>query len=439
MVPMTSTTRVRPSDGPADHAPTGYRTVPLTSDRRAEVLDIDAWAFTSSLSAEDAALLPLPLTWERTVGVEDLDGTLVAIHSSYPFAHFPVPGTRTPVAGLTWVGVHPQHRRRGILSGMIRHHLAECRERGEAVSALFAAEMGIYGRFGFGLAAQEMRLAIPRGAALRDVAGSQDVRLRIEHADVARHGDLVAAVHDAAGDRPGWATRESPELRETFLSDPPHAREGAESQRIAIAEVDGEPRGYALFRRKDRWEPEGPRGVVRLRELVALDPPTAHALWGLVLDLDLMGSVETSGLAPDDAVLRLLVDPRAARPRMSDNVWVRVVDLPAALAARHYAAALDVVLEVTDTLVPENAGRWRVRAAACAGSGSDAPAVEVNRTGDDADLALDVRELGSAYLGGTTLASLAAAGLVRELRPGALHHASTAMTWPVAPCCSWVF
>ncbi|NEB07004.1 sterol carrier protein domain-containing protein, partial [Streptomyces sp. SID13726] len=136
-------------------------------------------------------------------------------------------------------------------------------------------------------------------------------------------------------------------------------------------------------------------------------------------------------LPGDDVVTSLLVDPRSASPRLADNLWVRVVDVPAALSARRYAADVDVVVHVTDARVPDNAGRWRLRAPAF----GDAVA---ERTEDAADLSLDVRELGAAYLGGTSLAALAAAGLVTEHSPGALARASAAFGWPLAPVCSWV-
>ncbi|MEK8225120.1 GNAT family N-acetyltransferase [Oerskovia sp. M15] len=144
---------------------------------------------------------------------------LAAIYASYPFSAFPVPGGTLPVSGLTWVGVHPQHRRRGILSAMIDVHFEQAEAAGEPVSALFAAEAAIYGRFGYGQAAQDLRLTIPRGAALRDVPGADEHTVRIEKADRARHGDLVDTLHRAAGadptghgsgiNRPGWVTRDA--------------------------------------------------------------------------------------------------------------------------------------------------------------------------------------------------------------------------------------
>ncbi len=142
--------------------------------------------------------------------------------------------------------------------------------------------------------------------------------------------------------------------------------------------------------------------MVKVRELCAPDPAAARALWGLLVDLDLTAKVEVGCLAVDDPIVHLLVDVRAAEPDWQDNLWVRLLDVPAALAGRRYAAPVDVVLEVRDAVLPANAGRWRL-------PGGPAGA-EVAATDAPADLALDVRELGAAYLGGQSLAALAGAG-----------------------------
>jgi predicted acetyltransferase len=153
----------------------------------------------------------------------------------------------------------------------------------------------------------------------------------------------------------------------------------------------------------------------------------------VLLDLDLTQEVRPFVLPVDDAVVHLLEDVRACSPFVHDNLWVRLLDVPAALAGRRYAADVDVVLDVRDELVAANAGRWRVSGRAFAAD------VAVERTTDPADLTLDVRELGAAYLGGTTLLALAGAGLVVPHGPGTLAAASAAFSWPVAPCASWVF
>jgi hypothetical protein len=293
-----------------------------------------------------------------------------------------------------------------------------------------------------GRAADDLRLTIPRGAALRDVPGAADHTVRVEHATRERHGELVARLHREAGadptgrrgvvNRPGWATRQTEELQASFWDDLPQLRHGAETRRIVIVERDGEPRGYSLVRRNLDWQPSGPRGTVRTGEVVALDAAAARALWGVLLDFDLMSETIPFMLPVDDAITNLLINPRTAEPRVADNLWVRIVDLPAALAGRRYAADVDVVLAVRDDRLGDNAGAWRLRATAFGEASCE-------RTDAAADVELDVRELGSAYLGGVSLASLAAAGLVVERTPGALAAASAAFGWPVAPVCSWVF
>ena len=418
-------------------APNDDRTVLLPESRRAEVVELDRIAFATAPDPETDAM-PLTLDWTRTAGVERSDGTLVGVHSSYPFT-LPVPGSSVPCSGLTWVGVRPDHRRRGVLSAMIATHFERSVARREPVSALFAAEAGIYGRFGYGSAADNLRLTLARGAALRDVARSAELSLRLERADPVAHVELVHALHAAAGaGRPGWIERRTESLRSRHLADTATWRDGAEELQLVTVSDAVRVRGYALYRRKAEWGGFIPSGVVRVLELAALDAPAAHRLWSFLLDLDLMATVETPMLAADDVLLRLLVDPRVARPRVTDNRWVRLLDVPAALAGRRYAAPLDVVLEVTDARVPANAGSWRLRTLDD-GSGTFGYRCEVTSTSTPADLALDVRELGAAYLGGRSLASLAAAGLVVEKRTGAALRAAAAFGWPIAPLCSWVF
>ena len=391
------------------------------------------WAFPTGDSLADAMLAPSPLSWDRTFGVveDERPARLVGLRASYPFANCPVPGGSVAAAGLTWVGVHPQWRRRGLLSAMIETHFEHCRERGEPLSLLTASEPAIYGRFGYGLATRRLHLTMKRGAILRPVAGTEGVSVRFESASLERHGDLVAGLH-AAVDRPGWVTRETPQLAEMWLSDATIFRGGREVERIAIAERDGEAVGYALFRRKSDWGEVGPQGSVSVSELVAGDPAVAHVLWSRLLDLDLMTEVTSGQLADDDPLLSLLVDVRAARVTVKDNVWARIIDLPAALAARQYQSGLDVVLAVTDARLPDNAGSWRVTA-------EPLSEARVQRTAAEADIALDIRELGAVYFGGVGLIQLARAGLVAELRPGTLLPAAIAFGWPVSPGSSWIF
>ncbi|MEV0649423.1 sterol carrier protein domain-containing protein [Phytomonospora sp. NPDC050363] len=158
-------------------------------------------------------------------------------------------------------------------------------------------------------------------------------------------------------------------------------------------------------------------GTVVVCELAALSPTAYAALWRFLAGIDVLPWIEYEA-ALDEELLQLLVDPRAARSDVVDRPWVRLVDVDRALAARRYATPLDVVLDVEDAFCPWNTGRHRLRA--------DGGTVTCERTEAPADLALTSTELGAAFLGGTTLASPAAAGQVRELRPGALTAATLA-------------
>jgi predicted acetyltransferase len=425
--------------GPAHaHVPAGsrpgHRVEPLSERDADTILDLDQWAF----GFDDQAFDPHPVTqtfeWDRAYGVRDPAGEGLLGNNLTLSFDLTVPGGHLPCAGLTWVGVHPKARRQGVLRAMIEHHLGAVHGRGEPVSALYAAEAGIYGRFGYGLASRCLRFTLPRGAALREVPGRRDVRLRLERVEIDRHADLVADCHDAArAERPGMVSRTAPALRRHVLLDQPGLRRGAESLRIIVAEAedDGPARGYALFRRKPAWNDAGADGTVDVRELVARDPAALRALWGRLLDLDLTARVETWDQPLDDPLVHLLVDVRAALPRLSDGLWLRVVDVPGALAGRRYAREVDAVLEIGDALCPWNAGRWRLK------GGPDGASCSPTR--DAADLRLDVRELGAAYLGGESLTALATAGLVTATGPEVLQPLAAAFGWPVAPYNSWMF
>lgn len=419
--------------------PAGTQLVPLdTADRLEEVLRFDAWAYPSSVAVGDLLELATPIPWGRAWGVETAAGELAAMYATYTLASFPVPGAMVQGAWLTWVGVHPGYRRRGVLRELIAHHFADCLARGEAISGLNAAEAGIYGRFGYGMAATQVSLTIPRGAPLRDVPGSSELLVELREWEAERDGAEIAALHagyaalPAGLGRPGWVTWETDELRSNADQDAPVLREGLESQRLLIVrDAAGSPRGYARFRRKPGWQRNVPDGTVHLRDVVAFDAAAAHRIWSVLLDLDLMARVETGPLTTDDPILTLLVNARAALPVTNDLEWVRILDLPRALADRRYAAQVDVVLEVTDELVPANAGRWRIVAEAFGHA-------EVTRTEGEPDLQLDIRELGAAHLGATSLVALAQAGLVRG-ETAAIARAATAWSWPIAAGASWTF
>jgi predicted acetyltransferase len=369
----------------------------------------------------------------------------VGVTGIYSFG-MAVPGAVLPVAGVTMVGVLSSHRRRGILRSLMRRQIADIAARGdEPIAALWASETPIYGRYGYGKATANASFKFGRGDGTLGPAAPSDPALSLRLAVPAEVASELAKVYDGVlAGQPGFFTR-SEAWWARLLHDPEGERHGFGPQRCLLAEDATGIRGYALYAAQGRWDDQTdlPDGVLVIRELIAADPAAGAALWHDLLGRDLIDTVLADHRPAEDPVLYQLLDGRRARSTVRDGIWVRVIDLPAALARRSYACQVDAVLEVTDELLPGNAGRWRLRALVPGGGipGADGSAslVTCERTNDPADVALDVRELGAAYLGGTRLGTLAAAGLVTELRPGALGPLSAAFTWDPVPWCPRVF
>jgi predicted acetyltransferase len=339
-----------------------------------------------------------------------------------------VPGGEVPAAHVTAVSVLGTHRRRGLLRRMMTRQLTDLAGTDEPVAILWASEPVIYGRFGYGLASENLsfdadtrELSVPAGeecGTLREV-------------EYAESTDTLAAVHEAArAGRPGVSSRPAA-LWRLLAADPEHAREGRSGLRAILHQGTDGPDGYAVYRIGRHGDATGPAGVVHVEEIVARDLAGYRALWRYLFDIDLTRRLRYDFAAVDEPLRYLVTDPRRLGARLGDGLWLRVLDVPAALTARRYAAGVDVVLDVTDDVVGANAGRWHLRA------GPDGAACE--RTDAPADLAVPVTELGAAYLGGTPLSALAAAGRVREVRPGALAAASAAFGWHRAPVAIEVF
>ncbi|MFF0391204.1 GNAT family N-acetyltransferase [Kitasatospora sp. NPDC004615] len=336
-------------------------------------------------------------------------------------------GAVVPAAGVTMVGVLPTHRRRGALTAMMRRQLADVHAAGEALAVLTASEPVIYGRFGYGQGTRKAVISMIRGRVkvhTPERRGELVLRLADPGAELARCEELYDRL---ATRRPGTLVRQ-PGWDKLPVLDAPESRSGFSPLQSVVAEdpETGELLGYARYAVKDDWNDRGAAGVVRVRAVQAEQPWVYARLWEFLLDLDLTERVEAFNLPADDPLMHLVSDYRHLMPRLVDAMFVRLVDLPKALEARGWAQPVDAVLEVTDAFCPWNAGRWRLTAV----PGKPASCVP---TDEPADLELDVRELGSVYLGGTSLTALAAAGLVRELRTGALEQVSAAFRSGLEP------
>jgi predicted acetyltransferase len=363
---------------------------------------------------------------ERSLLVRDA-GAVVAHAGAYS-RELSVPGGVVPAAHVTLVGVAPTHRRQRLLTRMMRRQLQEVRDAGrEPLAVLWASEAPIYPRFGYGHAAPRLDLEVNSAAV--GLAPGDPGRLRAGD-PVELQSELAKVYDQLRGDRPGWSSRDDRWWR-YLLADLPERREGATERRAVLHEGADGVDGYALWRTKGDWDSRGPKGQVRADAIVAATPAAYVALWRFLVSIDLTRSVRYRYATPDEPVQHLVADPRQLGARLGDGLWVRVVDVGAALSARRYATDVDVVIEVTDPLLPENTGRWRL-------SGGPVGA-RCERTNDAADLALDVRDLGTVYLGGRTLTELTTAGLVGELTPGAVGRATAAFGWYRAPAAVEVF
>ncbi|WP_233646676.1 GNAT family N-acetyltransferase [Streptomyces sp. BSE6.1] len=364
---------------------------------------------------------------DRSIGVWEGDGPgeeCVGTAGAFAFRMTVPGGAQVPTAGVTMVSVAATHRRRGVLTSMMRRQLDDVRSWGEPLAVLTASEPAIYGRFGYGAATFELGAEIDTSRVRLSVPpGTDDVRLRYAApADVldaceAVYARLVPARPGMLARRPGW--------ERLGVLDPESGRDGASPLQCVLARRDGEVTGFARFRVRPGWGPEGPKGTVVLDALAGLDPATEAALWRFLYDIDLTSTLTVRGRPVDEAWQHQVSDVRRCRPALRDALYVRLVDVGATLAARTYQAPVDVVFEVEDAFCPWNAGRWRLS--------GDAKGASCERTADAADLVLSVRELGAAYLGGVSLGSLGAAGRVREVRSGALAAASVGFGSDVAP------
>ncbi|MDT0395868.1 GNAT family N-acetyltransferase [Streptomyces edwardsiae] len=359
---------------------------------------------------------------DRSLGV--WDGGWVGTAGAFTFGLTVPGGASVRAAGVTMVGVAATHRRRGVLTSMMRRQLDDVRSWGEPLAVLTASEPAIYGRFGYGAATFHVNAEIDTGrTGLSVPPGTDGVRLR--YAAPAEVLDACEAVYARlVPGRPGMLARR-PGWERLGLLDPESRRDGASPLQCVVAERDGETVGYARFRVKPDWGPGGPDGSVVVSALAALDPAADAALWRFLFGVDLTSTVVVRGRPVDEAWQYLVSDIRRCRPEVRDSLYVRLVDVGAALQARTYRAPVDVVFEVEDAFCPWNTGRWRLS--------GDAKGASCERTEDAADLALSVRELGAAYLGGVSLTALAAAGRVGELRRGALAEASPAFGSDAAP------
>jgi predicted acetyltransferase len=381
-------------------------------------------AFNSDVHPDDVEAIGAVFEPARSLAA--FDGDAIVGTAAIYTRELTVPGAVLRAAAVTLVGVMPTHRRRGVMRALMRRQIDDMRAEGESVAALWASEAAIYGRYGYGCAARHAAVTMnTTGARLAPGVPEPSGRmLLLEPSDAI---DRIAPLYDRVRrERVGHLDRADAWWRRR-VRDPERRREGRSALRAALHEDDdGAVDGYVLYGVKGGWA-DGPDDRVHIRELIADGPAATAAVWDYLVRMDLTRTVEWQPAPPDEPLGELIAGPRVPRFVVEPNLWIRLIDVQAALAARTYAAPVDLVFEVDDAFCPWNAGRYRLAAT------DDRAACE--RTDASPDIALSAADLGAAYLGGTKLAALQAIGRVRELRPGAVERASPAFGTAREPWC----
>ncbi|WP_316528793.1 GNAT family N-acetyltransferase [Kitasatospora brasiliensis] len=350
------------------------------------------------------------------------DGRPVGTAGAHTF-ELTLPGQAVlPVSGVTAVGVLATHRRQGVLTAMMRRQLADLRARGEFLSVLLASEAGIYGRFGYGPATYTERLTVRRhraAFAAPRAEGAADTRAggSVELLRRAECGAILEEIYDRyRRTQPGALSRPH-RWWELGAGQVPIART---PRYVAVhRDADGTPDGYASY-----WK-DG--DTLRVDETVAVDDAGYAALARYAIGHDLVDEVVFRHCSPDHPLRWQLADLRAADlGGESDWLWVRLLDVPRALTSRGWFVDGELVLDVDDPFLGE---RRRHLLTVRDGKAECVP------TDREPDLSLDIRDLGSVYLGGTAPSALVRAGHIRAHRPGAAVLADALFRAERAPHC----
>jgi predicted acetyltransferase len=367
---------------------------------------------------------------DRTFAVED-GGRMVGTGSAYSF-EVALPGGRLPMSGVTWVGVLPTHRRRGILTALMDAVLDQAVERGEPLAGLTASEATIYRRFGFGVGARYQAVTIHarRSAELVELRAPGQVRLIDEDEGAA----LLPRVWERHWPRTPGELRRTEGWWRALAVDPEGDRGGFTARHLVVHEApDGTPDGFAVYRLKDESTAYAEfYAQLQVDSLAAADERVEASLLRFLLDIDLVDTVRWP-TAPVDLPLRWrLADSRALEVQAErDFLWIRPLDVAACLSGRTYATTWGTVLEVVDLSRPDVGGRFRLDA--------DPHGAECRRTTGEPDVVLAMPELGAVLLGGVSWTTLHRAGLIEERTPGTIDALDAVFRTPRAPHCATDF
>ncbi len=360
-------------------------------------------------------------SWDlsRSLAAFDNDQIVGSTHSH--LFEFAVPGgASVEAAGVTAVAVQTTHRRRGIVSDLMRRQHAEASDRGEPVAILVASEGAIYRRFGYGIGTWAIDVEVDtremRGFAGPNTSGAVKV------IDEATADDLFPGIHERARvTAPGGIARPK-SWWESIAAD----RKAGVETHVVYESSSGSQDGYARYQINSRWEAGVPQHKLAGNEMMACTPEAAAALWRHILSADLVRLVDVWNRPVDEPLRWWLANPRALRVKgVRDHIWVRPLDVEALLGARRYLDDVDLVIEVVDEFGGHAAGCFAVT--------GGMQGAECSRTDRTSDVVMHVSDLGSIVLGGVSVMELHAAGRIDEGTAGAVKRADDAFRWSPQP------
>ncbi len=337
-------------------------------------------------------------------------------------------GNQVATAGVAYIGTAATHRRRGVLTGMIKSIVDQASDRQEPLAALWASESGIYSRFGFGQAtiAEAWEIETHRAS----FSNLPEIRGRVRFAEPEEALKKMPQVWAKTGSmRAGSLDRSERRWRYNFF-DAKRVRDGWSGLFFVLYEVDGSVRGYAVYRLMP-VEPDDDPLKMQVVECIAQTDDAHAALWRFLLSIDLVDSVLADNRPPDDQLWWTLADPRRLNRAPTDGLWVRVIDTEKALSARSYAAEGRLVIAIEDSFIPESGGVFSLEA-----SGGVATCT---RTTEMPDISISSSEIGATYLGGVRLVDLAKAGRATEHKSGSIRLFDRMFLADRAPWCAHHF
>jgi len=379
------------------------------------------------LKDDEVATMMGNMAYRRTTGVYD-DSAVdpeapVATVNSWP-APLTVPGGTVDAWAISSVTVAPTHRRRGIARNLLEAELRTAHALGVPLAMLTVSEATIYDRFGFAPAMVVADLEIDtRRARFTGPAASGRVQF-VDRAQLRTEVEslLERGVAATVGELPGW-----PGLwNRIFGLTPASADTGRKTRAVRFDDAAGEPQGFALYTLKED-ESDYSKHTATVSYLLALTPDAYAGLWQHVLELDLTSTVKAPLRSAAEPLIWQVSDQRAIRATHHDHLWLRILDVPAALSARTFAAPLDLTIEVTDDL-GFTSGAYKLRAA-----GTE-PNLRVEPVETPTpDLTLSVNALSALYLGGVKPTTLRDAGHITEHNLGAVASLELAFRSPTTP------